>query len=682
MLYNEIGFKFGIEREPVDETIKNKQESALHTRKSLEKILVQKQELFQEYGYEDIHIDSQGSIVETPDQKIYALPILVKQDDGIEQNGWITLDINYDEHLVEYTLKVGETTVVLDKISMQGDEQFELLKGRSETTKVVKSRPMWMYPDLFDLPQEEVWPKDGRIAVIGDPFQRCDRENTTIIEYEYADEMIPSGYLQIFLKKEGQDIYWPKSWLENVYHEDIRALDNIYGNFTPMNNPYSAFVRRCFDVCDQFVYDYDNPNLEKDIEDQLSELEEIKNILTDGSWSRNQLRTFLGYDDIDTYIEDYIDFYIDDLNNRSTEHRSKKDFSQEELDQIEETAREEYQAGVDDINQWYEYKQNALEGLGNPEKWKKFIERWEQYIQKLPHDYLSMFIPNYDRQLNKVKSWLNQLPYITSQDRVSSGLHDLNHFAENLMNYHDKNDPQLAVLEDYDVLDATSNGLMDDGAFGFFVPGRIVNKRTKDFLQEAVDRLKQGLQYKREVLPILLSEQRRFEENNIPLDNTVKEAYFVDAERAWAQQHFFKRRTEKSVPIHGFFPYDMPDMYPQDRIIALTSVTMHGWNDLNKDGFYRDIRDSIDYVKVGGKYILGPINQRVYFGGSKEAGYFDADGLTAALEELAHAGIISYYFQKGANENRDNIDMSDWDSDDQVLHDNESAASLVITRLK
>ena len=72
---------------------------------------------------------------------------------------------------------------------------------------------------------------------------------------------------------------------------------------------------------------------------------------------------------------------------------------------------------------------------------------------------------------------------------------------------------------------------------------------------------------------------------------------------------------------------------------------------------------------------------------------FDAEALNSVLEELKGGGIISYEFHKGKKESKstgfmdDNYEDVDEEenkkiNNNQILNDDESAHSLVITRLK
>ena len=44
---------------------------------------------------------------------------------------------------------------ILQLVKNKNNEVSMWLEETSSSTKVVKSRPMWMYPELFDLPEEE-----------------------------------------------------------------------------------------------------------------------------------------------------------------------------------------------------------------------------------------------------------------------------------------------------------------------------------------------------------------------------------------------------------------------------------------------------------------------------------------------------------------------------------------------
>jgi hypothetical protein len=341
----------------------------------------------------------------------------------------------------------------------------------------------------------------------------------------------------------------------------------------------------------------------------------------------------------------------------------------------------------DDLDKWYEYKQEKLMGLGNPERWKEYIARWENYLAHIPKEYLDNLVPNLDKKIQQAIYWLGILPTAKSPERSMAGRNYLNNFYEELLSYYGEDNPEARRIFDPQISHIEERGMMSDNVLGFFMPGYPLNKRQRTIIEEFSHRAEQIVMYSKTIHPKLEEEKERLSEHNVPLSKEALYSYLHSFEHAYARQHFFYKRTQKAIPVHGFFPHNMPPINQQDRILALTSVTMHGWNSMNETGFRRDIEAALPYLKIGGKYILGPINQEIYFG--NPLSNFDAVGLTHALQSLREAGKIDYSFKKGQRDYRsskwdgvpEDALVDQWSPDPTELLENESAASLTITRL-
>ncbi|GEM_PF-2684842 len=618
----------------------------LYTERSLRDIVIEVNEnsqLLKHLGYDWIDVDTHTTTkVTSYDGYAIAVPIIVQlKKDASQKRGWVTLDIQSDG-IACYKDSISGQTLKRLELPQSGDISV-FLENSSRTSKVVKSRQMWMYPKLFDVPPEEVWPRDKSVMVIGDPFQTCDRENCTIVEYEYADEMLPP-VLPYIIGNESNSSRLQNQvvrWLRNLFEEDLRAFDRLYSMFTPQQeNPYQAFIYKCFSlVAEISTRTAENKPIE-DLEREYEELKKLGSNLIDGSWSIDEGRDIL------------------------------------QLKSDEEGK---------DLYTFFTYKQLSLENNGNPKAWKDFTTLWEGYLQKLPSDYLSQRVSDFDKKKDQVRHWLKTLPTTTSPQRIMEGVRYLERFFWEIYSFYDLDKTEISSIEDHNIMHGFDR---NEGQFGFFLPGHSISLRHKKALTEGLLRIEQMIMYHKGLLPHLLKEKQRIEEAAIQLSDPTRLMYFHSLEQAWAKQHFFHKHTQRAVPIHGFFPYKMPAVPEQDRIIALTSVTMHGWNYLNRDEFEKEITASLSFLKVGGKYILGPINQSVYYGKPNDT--FDANALVSALHALANKGLISFEFKKGKSEHHTDNPWSDvyeedsvvYNPDNQLLLPNESAHSLIITRLQ
>jgi hypothetical protein len=332
-----------------------------------------------------------------------------------------------------------------------------------------------------------------------------------------------------------------------------------------------------------------------------------------------------------------------------------------------------------------------MEQLGNEHAWKDFIGRWEKYLAQLPHALLEARVPGYEAKLRQVHYWIRVLPQARSAERVAKGIGECRGFIEELWGHVDSNDSMASLVRDEAVLCAADPATLSfsEGAFGFFVPGFPIPLRARRTLDEALRRVEQMEALQDGLAPHLRAEIQRIRKAGVPWKFETLYEYLRSFERAWSRQHFFKQRASRAVSVHGFFPFHMPSIDLQDRILALTSVTMHGWNAMREEDFFRETKAALAFLKPGGKYILGPINQYVYFFGRSSAGEFDAEGLTRALERLQKEGVLDYEFHKGQREpfadsgyGDDAEEAIEYDPNPRVLHDTESAYSLVITRLR
>ncbi|OGL89267.1 hypothetical protein A3I45_04885 [Candidatus Uhrbacteria bacterium RIFCSPLOWO2_02_FULL_53_10] len=664
---------------------------------ALASLVRQRTDLFAVHQLEQVEARPQQA-VKAYDGTLYALPItgrdrLTKQ----EVDDWLVVEFPKDG-TAQYCFKQE----VIAAVKIPPAFEMSWLQEMSAAVKVVKSRPAWMYPELFQLPPQDVWPRNAKVAVIGDPYQACDRPGVTIIEYEYSEEVLPP--MVEALADPSSKLYDAGGWLEDIYFEEVRALDRMYGSFTPPSdaNPYRAVVDRCIEAYGNLFHDVStHPADAARIVDRyqmiLRELKQLKDHFVQGEWSVEDAYALLHCDNEEAWVAESA---------RRVRHWNRglpDEISQEEREQY----LEQYSAVRQSVQDWFDFKQSALEQNGKPEAWSDFIKRWEALLSILPNDELTKKIPSFEKDVQQAQHWLEVLPTAKSPQRINNGIKDLERFFDKIRPHleelyessmwqsplvrpvsEDAPDPSHTTVSAYTaIVDVEQISDTDFGAFGYFRPGHAVSLRTNKMLDQAVERLAQLMVYCEGLVPQLRKEITRLKKAGVPLSPSSLKGYLHSFERAWVKQHLFQKRTQNAVPIHGFFPYDMPDIDPQDRILAHTSVTMHGWNHMNESDFRAEFEKSLSYLTVGGRYILGPINQHVYFGGVDEG--FDARGLMRALESLKQEGKIDFSFQKGV---RPEV-MHGWydgpiedgpetEDDPTVLYNGEAAHSLVMTRLK
>jgi len=652
-----------------EELLATKREG-LHTARSIETRLRELSQVFEIGGRVNTHTVP-GSEVVGMNGELYAIQITFQNGrNGHTDTDFITFELGEDRmgyYRDQYSNMIIETVALPDVFV----EQW--MKEVSEGTKIVKSRPAFMHPELFKLPPEDVFPPNADIAVIGDPFTAIDRERATIVEYEYASELLPpvlSAYIS------GSSETGTNNWLENLYFEDIRALEGvIFGpQFTPKDgNVYKDFVQDVIHACDELATTIATGAFnDTKAHGQLSELRRRAKKFIDGSWTMNDAKEL--YNMLGVNAETY--------NERKIEIISKDNptLSREEVISYFKT-NNAYQNLEKNITVFFETKQQQIDSLGNHEAWGEFVEQWSKYTEALPVEYLRVHDNEVNRKIGRLKYWLSELPNATSHARVTKGVREMEDIYFDWLVFYDQENPETDTLWNFRL---NSN----DRDFGVSVPGFPVSLRTRKTLEEFVSRFEQLTTYGETLFPQLVKEKERLEGIGISLTSKTLNQYLGDLEIAWSRTHFF-RQPNKSIALHGFFPFDFPSIEPQDRILALTSVWMHEGEFLGQEGFSRNIECALPYLKIGGKYIIGPINKNAYFGGYGDG--FDNEGLNRALIAFKEQGIISYKFQKGERTYINSLDDV-YEEDERnkkyeqgnelELGEGEAAHSLVITRLK
>ena len=582
---------------------------------------------------------------------------------------WATLAIN-DDGGAYYRLELDGHEITRSGVIEHN--QVYWLRTNSEKTKVVKSRPPSAYPELFCLPKQEVWPKGKKVAVIGDPYQACDKEDTTLIEYAYAEEILPDipwilaeqASENATINTQDTDRASIERRIQNFYidllHEDLSAVERgVLGSYLKTTqNPYH---QACIAYIEKISQAYAN-SVKKGTPEEaaaaaaersfdsltLREIGKIVQLLKRGLWT--------------------IDDVLPILPNADT-------------------------SALTDLHNLYEIKQQALEEKGNPRAWKGFVDTWESFLAQLPMEVLPEEITD---RIEQVRFYLHNLPTSPSPIWIKKAvgyLQDFYHRCQEVSSRldhetHTEAKDRLYHSEIADSRIEVKTSLFSDSLFGMFPPGFTIPPRAETTINRLEERIVQANDYIEYVLPKLKRLASEVKQKRAPLEVAVLASLLEEEQSAIVRDRYFSKRTQRAVPLHGFFPYDMPNIDQQDRILALTSVTMHGWNRLDATGFLHDIEQSLPFLKTGGKYILGPIDQATYFTGTNRG--FDTDGLMEALRQLRADGKIEFQFQVFVASEDDNVEIEDGQSlaardfsmieTREVLQLGEAAASLVITK--
>lgn len=640
--------------------------NGLYTLAEISNLVKRKKEIFAKLGFTNVTIVP-FSEIEGYNETVYAVEIEGTKKGGTKVRGHITLRLEAPQNTnntttcqpIEYFVKTPDVEQHLETIQIPEGFDFEWIQEYSKGAKVVKSRPMWMYEDWMGVNKKELWPQNADIAVIGDPYQKCDRERVTIIEYEYADEMIPHTLIDSLVDSENPEKIEQetRNFYEDIYRENIQSLQRLYGGYDPQyGNPYKYAVS----IMSHYLGKY-AANMGKEKEELQKKIKRIKELTTkliDGTWT----------------LEEGKELAAEHFSHLKDTQLGDKKF----VDGIPEEV-------LEDLEKWFEYKNYSINGLGDPEAWADYVARWNNYLSKLHIKKIQETIPDIEKKISQSKHFLEILPTTKSTQRMHAAMGYLREFSHELLQKaYDEKDPELKEIYDPAIWYIEEGGMMGDGALSFFRPGTPLSNHNASTLTEFMDRLDQLTVYEKKIYPGLQLLHRQIHDDKIPLDSNMQKSFLKTFESAAARNMFFRKRTQKATPIHGFFPHNFAGIDPQDRIIALTSVTMHAWNHLDKNGFYKDIDASLPFLKQGGKYILGPINQHVYFGGYGND--FDCEGLTNALQKLKREGKIEYTFIKGRHEQHggydtfDNYEEEEFSEDPEILLPNESAKSLIITR--
>ncbi|MFC1787953.1 hypothetical protein ACFLZY_01915 [Patescibacteria group bacterium] len=640
-------YKGEFSREHLDqiETSSEPIEGFLHS-ENIENFITQNEKKFDQMNFQ-VEIDPDRTPIKTLGNEILAIPVLIdhldNQADSEPRTDWIVASIK--EQKIKYRLQANNRLIA--EYNLPNKEAFELKQILDRSQKKVTARDISSYPYEFLLPYEEVWPKEAEILVVGDPYQRCDRDRVTLIDYEYADEIMPD-LINWIASQQNQNLSHEdltqrmRFFFDDLHTGDNVSLEYIYGPYmSDLGNPYKYFVDTCLQTAVSMIEAYAQGNFScAQAESRVNQLQQEYISLREGDW------------EIKTYLE-----------------QTKDDPEAEKS-----------------LRDYYELKEYAKKP--EPKKWQRYQEEWEDFLQNIPAEIKTK--AKIETEEKRVRYWLNELKEITGPlpERLQQAIGQMQGLYREIIT-------KIATLPEFrnhfqeipyneTISDTFNKGLMSDSVFGVVPPGMPLPKRADQYLGEAVDFNQRLAIYLEKILPVLMSEEERLYKSGINFDLETVDYYTRGLEKAMIKEKMHRKRTQAATVTHGFFPDDAKGMKQQDRILALYSVSTHVWNTYNQpQQFQTDIEKTIEMLKPKGKYIVGPISYAAYHVWSRSgkipegiaAEEFAGSSLRQACENLKQTGKIDYFFTKV------NDPEAEEDCTQTTEFDNGAiAGSLVITK--
>ena len=612
-------------------------------RSEIDDFFVRHEKKFRGGGWH-IEVDPERSPLVDAAGFVYGLPVVCEpldSEDDESQHAWITCRIQPET--IDYVFSLNNQIIESRKPTKQ--ETFEEKQRIDQSSKKVTARGPGTYPGQLLLLYDEVWPKDSDIVVVGDPYQLCDFDRTTIIDYEFADEIVPNikgiiEELRAGNMDANQVMYRLQSFFEDLHMGDEFAIKMLYGGYVSNEgNPYSVLLRKCMQTVANGLVEYANGNTAAGDQVQASvhtlQAEYIK--LRRGEWKQEE--------------------YIDQIDDTPEAKESLKLF----------------------------FKLKEISCHPNPKAWADYKDAWSRFFDQIPPEYAAL--EEIHSLTRRVRYWLDQLPQMSAAvpERAEKGLNEtINAYREiqsRLANIPEVKAGTMEIPHVSEIMDVRSTGLMSDSPFGVATPGMPLNRRVDKYLGEAVDFVNRMGIYLRNILPAIENESARITKLGVPIEQHTKFALVSKLEQGLIHEQLHRKRTQRSVVLNGFFPETANLADPKDRIIALYSVSTHVWESYNSpDQFACDIKAALAFLKPGGKYILGPINYAAYHVWFREgevpsemAQSFDGNSLREACQSLKEEGKMEYYFTK--------IDDSGEIVDSSEFETGNIAGSLVITKL-
>jgi len=596
-------------------------------------------------------LDSSRESIVTMNAEVLAIPVEIDYknadefDDGEES--WVRATLL--DNKIEYRL--SHSGQLLETRNYTETEKFEVSISVDSAQKSVTARSASAHAGELGLPFRDVFPKQSDIAVIGDPYQKVDLDGVSIIDYEFADEIIPDirGFIAKLDRGEwGFDelLSSVKQFFSALHPGNDMAIRNVHGSFSPYRgNPYAKFVEECNLLVAEYIYAMGDS---KKIDALSRVIPKMQRRFTDlrlGNWT----------------IEDYAEKFHD------------------EHDPAEALAGLEI---------YYSIKEDSIRA--DRTAWNNYIKSYEAFLARVPGSAIADL--GLEDDVESVRHWINEVPKISSNapgrlqeaintfDRVYNKivsttvnhpavrklaaahrgmigidvLHDGEYLGSSdaVDNENISEEDVLAYLVDNRISDTGSTGIMSDSHFGLGTPGIPINHRVSGYLEEMVDFLNRMDVYARNIIPVLKNEKSRIVGNGIDFDNDAMEYYISSLERAFIREQLHRKRTSHANVIHGFFPEGMKNgLNEMDRIIGVYSISTHVWAEYSSPAEFEDnLREAISFLKPGGKMMVGPLNYRAYRIWQRSGDlldnyeYFDGDSLNSALSSLRDEGLIRFSF--------------------------------------
>lgn len=634
-----------------------KREVGYVTRASLLEWFESKQNIF-ESNRVHVEIDTTRERVEMVDGSILAIPVTVDPatNDEYEETyqSWIVADIDKNKSRIIY--KLTYQNILIEARGITPAESFELRQSTDQIRKKVTARQMYSYPGHFLLESKEVWPNfPAQCLIVGDPYQRCDREGGIIVDYEYADEILPDIERLIEQHRAGALSREELTLRIVLFFEDLHtgdefAIQMMYGGYVDISgNPYKFFIHKCFQSIVDAIGDYALTKNIGGLEGRLNVLQDEYLSLRNGTWS----------------IEDY----IKNCHNE-TARQALQLFYELKEDSIhpDERLKNEY------VNTWRSF----LEEIPKKRQMDSVCEEKIRYIT----ENLSLFInarspAQLQRYIGKLQNLYDELVIYANhqlEPTESIDIQDSESWGDDIRTRNLVYSPVLS--------DTFNTGMMSDSSFGVSIPGFPMNRRVDGYLADAVDLNRRIYTYIKEIQPIIEREKGKIEKEKIPLSEEIKKLHISKARQGMVREKIHKQRTQKSTILHGFFPDGMPEIDPVDRIIALYSTSTHVWETFTEpEEFEQTILQSIRFLKPGGKYIAGPIDYGRYQIWVREgdvpegmSSRFSVEALHSACQTLHKKGLIDFYFTKPSDDDPSGV------IDTKDMKNGDVAGAIVITK--
>lgn len=614
-------------------------------------------------------------------------PYLVKCEHPSLQEAYVLTEYDPSQGTNEYKLQWfddsfedGVRYLSLTKVSLSSDIA-EKMKIIDEGIKKVTPRTPQQYAQEFKIPFKEIWPAEKDLLVIGDPYQQCDLPNTTLIDYEYIDEILPPMFHVLHdhrkAKHEGnrkevihRDI---SNWFDELHSGNLMAIEksqsfmgikiasHLDGLLDEMRDILTDVVNKHaenkFDQNDaQFVRTISEEEW-KTLDDRWRKFSTLAQKVKDSNWKPEDFTHLPRYEDPYEMEALKTGYSISIRNNPTPE-----DIKKQQLIKLEEQS--------------------------------KWLSTWKKYWDGLPQDTISKN-PELQKALENVKHCVNELGDIRQNigkgrgetlwnmlcknygklkskafENIPNGI-EVNDFGR----YFTTNGSPAETQSPWNLFEFDPDSLDDNTLFPPNTWGNNLNRRVQLLVDESIDTVSRFIVYFKSIFPKLLPDEKELASAGI--SETSRVQYTSTYEKPLIREMLFRLRAKHAVPLHGYFPYDMPEIQPKDRILALYSVSTHVWDSFKySEQFEENIRASLSFLKTGGQYILGPVNYRDYRLRRENpwsflSNYsFAGNELEEALSKLQKEGIITYEF------------IDSLSSDPSEFKTGDSAASLIITKIK